>query len=263
MATVVSYLDESFSTNAYVVAGYVASRSTWDDHFVPAWQAVLGDAGIEEFKSSDARHQRGVFRTWTREAVNRLTARFVDVILHSCPNSDMVGIGFAFLGWDPGDRAVNRALYGMSAGIVYYELLKLLTHRRFNADLEIVMDERDKFYEKMQESFDVVRTLIQDRMLGKARPPIPADSKTVLPLQAADVLAYEIRKEVLNRVAGRPVSTALERLVSGRFHSASVLDTPWMLEDRRRASVGLDRIGPVVLFETGRPIRDGAELWLR
>ena len=83
----------------------------------------------------------------------------------------------------------------------------------------------------MQDNFALAKRVVQDfdgsGVAERMNEPVPGDSKKLPPLQAADLLAYETGKEVLNRCDGREVSRALARLVAGGpkvIHIARCLD---------------------------------------
>jgi hypothetical protein len=117
---------------------------------------------------------------------------------------------------------------------VFREAASLATHELGDDRLEIVFDNTDDLKSRVRLACDVMsrRELPLDLRL-KVNDPVFRDSKEILPLQAADLLAYETYKEIRNRheEPPRPVSVALERLVTNRLHTASFIDTEvfwWM-----------------------------------
>jgi hypothetical protein len=80
--------------------------------------------------------------------------------------------------------------------------------------------------------------------------------KDLPPIQAADLLAYETRKELENRIEARPVSKALDRLVNGRIHFARCAVFPELPEFLRLKSAGIVPDATAsVLFHSDKPIR--------
>ena len=66
------------------------------------------------------------------------------------------------------------------------------------------------------------------------------DSKKIIPLQAADLIAHETTRALIN--LGPPKidgSIALDRLVAARHHYAQYHDTERLFEYRRRSDAGL------------------------
>ena len=86
-------------------------------------------------------------------------------------------------------------------------------------------------------------------------------SKKVLPLQAADLLAYETFKEVKNKYndPDRKPSGALKALIDAHYHKGICIDSAtmqFMLERRERGEPMPGALVPSIqLYESGRPLR--------
>jgi len=105
-------------------------------------------------------------------------------------------------------------------------------------------------------NFDIAKQQITSPYLDQIRQPVHGESKEIAALQAADLLAYEVRKEVLNRTKPRPVSIALERLVQGIPHVAWCLHFSSAEEYNKRVENGqVPNPEASILFGSKRPIR--------
>ncbi len=230
------YFDDSKRSPISGIAGYLASTETWEDQFTPAWNAALGKAPhkITEFHQKDARHFRGEFKGWEKEERDDFTAELVSVI-SKVPN--MAGLGTAtimtFIA-DPksptakkDQKYFDQLGYGMSLAMCFSDALALaLQVSGDEGEIQPVVDEKQGTYDRMQLSFEQAMDYLRKTEPEKCERimrPVPGRSHKIAALQAADLLAYEMVKEVHNRKEGRPVSKALSGLVRGQLHIARCL----------------------------------------
>lgn len=233
MAMFIVYFDESYGeANAYSVAGYVATVEQWAE-FEREWKELLKDFNVEYLHKRELEHLWGQFsyaQGWPKDKQRALKAavnkRACGIILRR------VNAGFAasvyktdWLEFDKGrwSEALGEGFYAAGA----FQCLKLVSSwiHRFNRNEPIRY-----VFEKGAEGQDEVRTLLrQTEKIPEARALSRIagwsfESKKdevikgvrypgVVPLQAADFLAYEMYKHMANRVVegirrhkdGRPI----------------------------------------------------------
>ncbi|MEX2109068.1 MAG: DUF3800 domain-containing protein [Gemmatimonadaceae bacterium] len=260
------YEDSRFGS-IFVIAGYVASDEVWERHFIPKWTAVLRDAPhpITEFKTSDCRQRKGEFAKWTRDECDTLTKALIGVITDDCPPKSMHGIATAVELPD----VQGYEEYGFFNAVGMSCLLATAVcahHAGDGATMQFVFDRQPTRQQRMEEEFQDALERARDLSNRRGFDTVPnsdrisfGDSRVAVPLQAADLLAYETYKEIKGRhkVNSRPISRALERLVEGQTHFAVCLDPPRIFANQR-----VERFGwhsefepPAPLFMTGVPIR--------
>jgi len=251
VAAVACYFDESFDVEVHVVAGYVALVETWDESFAPEWNEEIGKATkrIREFKAGDCRQGNGEFKNWTRAERDRLTRSLVNVICH---NRILAGFAaavvFPGIGRSRKDRAaVEQIAYGIGIGMCFCRCLSVLTKigaeldrsglrvRIGQDEIQLFMDHREGFYKRALSNFEFAKKYVGEHLCASIPPPAPGNSLKTPALQAADLLAYEVRKEVRNRMQRRGVSVALERLLSAHPHVSVCLHGPDLEEYNRSA----------------------------
>lgn len=227
MSVLAGYFDDSRDHGMFVVAGYVAPAATWE-RFSEAWIQVLGDAPhpLSEFKASDCRHRTGEFSGWSKREITELTKELVSLITDP-EMKGMVGVGDGVFTprTDGSLRTAFRKLsYRATSTKVIGHALMLGAETEGCAEVQIIFDEQGKLEHLARTAADSAKKLFGDEFGGDLRGPRFAESHTTIPLQAADLLAYETLKEVRNRIDEREASTALERLTRERRHVGRYLN---------------------------------------
>ncbi len=238
MAMFTVYFDESYSknANAYSVAGYVASVEQWTE-FEREWKAMLEDFGVAYLHKRELEDLWGEFRyarEWTKDKQDELkkavNKRACGIILRR------VNAGFAASVYKSDWREFDKGRWAEALGEGFYaagafQCLKLVASwmQRFNRN-----EPMRYIFEKGAEGQEEVRVLLRRtekdpvarnmaRMAGWSFEPKKDEVVKgvlypgVIPLQAADFLAYEINKHMVNRVVdgiqrhkdGRPIRPRL------------------------------------------------------
>jgi hypothetical protein len=220
MAMFTVYFDESYGTaNAYSVAGYVSTIEQWGE-FEREWKELLKDFNIEYMHKRELEHLRGQFsyaKDWPKEKQRELRVavnkRACGIILRR------VNAGFAASVYKTDWQEFDKGRWAFALGESFYaagafQCLKLVSSwiHRFNRNEPIYY-----VFEKGAEGQKEVRALLERtekdpearafaRMAGWS-----FESKKdevikgvrypgVVPLQAADFLAYEMYRHMDNRV---------------------------------------------------------------
>jgi hypothetical protein len=204
MAMLTMYIDESYShppkPEVYTIAGYISHDWRWRK-FEVEWYRALKSEGLEYFHMIEFAHKKGVYADWPEKKRQKFL-RKLHFIIHSNTIVDFSvnvviadynelmtpdvrrGFGephpFAVIGclkhiavWAKETHMKDRILYVFEKGTVHDKLLRTIFDTSFD-------DEHNEHYRISGYAFH-----------GK---------KELLPLQAADTLAYENMLELRRRI---------------------------------------------------------------
>jgi len=197
------YVDDSGSdegSSAFVLAGFMMDAESWAN-FSDDWEVQLKRTpSIDYFKMSETISRTGQFQGWRPEFVLCKVKDLLAVVEKHNP----VGIG-SYLYWPefmqhmrPHVQGELRNPYQLLFGAVFESIEK---HQRaqgiFPQPVDIDFDDQGSaghFALQMYPKFKEASAPETRKMLG--RMPIMLDDKQVLPLQAADMLAWNIRRKL-------------------------------------------------------------------
>jgi len=139
---------------------------------------------------------------------------------------NIVGIGAATVLPKSDEEKWYGFGYLLCFSTVVLGALRLAENKLGSDKLEFVFDRQDDLRHRAGLMFDEIRRLMPPELMRRVKDPRFEESHEIMPLQAADLLAYETYKEMKNRreKPPRPVSKALGRLVEGRLHAAHYFD---------------------------------------
>jgi len=251
MVALAGYFDESKSAAGIAIAGYVGTVDDLSISLPREWKRRVIDASplkISEYKTHDCRHGVGEFAGWSVPERTALTTACVDTIIDKSALPNIVGVGAVVLAQTPADigAVALPGKVGDLEGFAYcmcfwwvMEAALLLAERHLGSDdLQLVFDDERRLRQRSRTVFEL-GLLQYPRLARRVRRPEFLDSKTALPLQAADLLAHETLKEMRSRreTPPRKISRALERLVAGRLHVAHFCDPDMFREIRRNVNL--------------------------
>ena len=266
------YIDDSWSPGdrVFALAGYIAPVALWERDFVPRWANLLASAPapLSEFHTVDCRHRRGEFSGWSKGQCDAITKDIVTLIADELPHAHFLGFGGAIaLGGNPHpdyrrmwqEQAFRLALLWFMANALQVGMRATPP----GAKLHIVIDNKPGFYNVLHAAWDEWASIAFGDGIAKLATPQFANSHDELPLQAADLLAYETAHEAKQRIseAPREVSQALRRLCAGKHHQANCIwyeDLQARMEHRRETGVVPE--GRTMLFHSDFPWR-GSNQW--
>ncbi len=195
-----AYLDESGDhqgSPAVVVAGYVSSATRWRA-FSEEWNARLVRWHIPAFHMTDFENRRGCFASWSNdERESRLDELLAVIKKHTLRSIAYVirKQQFDNLNLSKPAKKLCGDAYGVAAIGCWYNLSLLLRDPRNNGYVEYIMDSRSRGSGSL---LDIYRKQCEDpawveqtRLLGLSF----KDHRLSQPLQAADILAYEVYKQ--------------------------------------------------------------------
>jgi hypothetical protein len=223
-----AFCDESASEQdgkVLVVAGYIQKAVVWS-FFSDAWKAVLDTPpSIEYFHMAEAENLNGQFRGWSAEQRDAKVATLADIIVGFRPWSISCSISR-----EQHERIVRPVSpYDLRKPFVECFLaivVKLAQwHEAMGETLpvDIVFDECGITPPESAFFYNGAKNALSPEareLLGG--PPIFRDDKKILPLQAADMLAWHLRRqiEIRNAAEIRPVWEKLSVLL----HAEAAID---------------------------------------
>lgn len=240
MFDITAYCDESMDdqTGIFVLAGYVATLGQWEE-FDRLWRVALRNDGLAEFKASDCESGRREFKGWTvgrrRGSCERFTsvirgarltggASVIDLRAYAHHRQEIESLRTI-----PTGHGANVVRYGDPYYLAFQHVTEILTLKTKQAPPEehvtFIFDLNNAYKDKARVLFDGVRgdttNTFHDRM-GSAT---FADSKAHPGLQAADLLAFEVRRHFAGHVYERTEEVKRwqwDRLAKGRTVSLTL-----------------------------------------
>lgn len=197
------YFDESYShppkPEVYTVAGYVSEDRKWKK-FDKQWRQALGDEGVDFFHMKDFAHQKKAFKDWPAEKRKQYLGRLHGII-HRHVIADFA-VSVVVADYDEVITPNIRAGFGephVFAAIGCMKLIALWAKRINLREHMLYVFEKgtihDKTVRRVFGAFDDTHSE-HYRASGCAF----FDKRDLLPLQAADILAYENMLEMRRRI---------------------------------------------------------------
>lgn len=194
------FLDESGThkgANVISVAAYVATPREWKK-FTREWQRVLKPTGVRAYHASDSQNLHGEFEGWEESERDSLAKNLIPIIpryAHGFATAIVLRDLRAALGGDVVPKVLEDQ-YKTCFQLVLHDVLRSIQKNGLR-DQVAVVHERNDFKEAAGKSYDFLKKYFDDNdnLAGLTF----SDKYKFVPLQAADVLAYEAGKRVLNR----------------------------------------------------------------
>jgi len=194
-----AYVDESgdLDTPVFVMAGYVSTEIKWKK-FDREWKRVLRDFGVSYFHMKDLVRSKHEFTGWSQQRKDDLIHRVVFVI----KSNVMFCIGSALPMADykkvvPADlrKKIGHPYY-LSLQHCIQSVLHHCSSKSITEEVSFTFDEKAKFSGRAVQIYNSYKSGQAITKSGKALlgPIAFADDRNVTPLQAADIMAYEINK---------------------------------------------------------------------
>jgi len=201
MAMFAAYFDESGThegSPAVAVAGFISTVEQWQC-FEKEWQDILNEAGIEFFHMADHQNRHGPYRDWDDLKHRRILERFIITARLRC----RVPIGASV------PREDYRKAFGISPPFSPYTFCALQclaqvgrwAHDYNHQNPIAYVLESGAGYNK---ELGLISAAISGNERRKHRYRFDSlslgDKRELKPLQASDIIAYELYKEMVNRV---------------------------------------------------------------
>jgi hypothetical protein len=201
-----AYLDESAdgtSEHVFVVAGWLGHSGVWEK-FIPRWCKRVLSEGVERFHMTRCNSGHEEFHGWPDGRRNALIADLIALICEF----ELTGFGAGILLEDY--RGVKQANPAAKANIwlnnPYFITFNwciqemCLAHR--GEQIAILNDRHEGVEFRLGEYFNQISdepAVVYSKQLSSLT---FGNSKDQIPLQAADLVAWEVRRELLRRKIG-------------------------------------------------------------
>lgn len=197
------YFDESGThdgSEVVAVAGFVANTSNWEQ-FSEDWQAILNDCSLEYFHMSEFENMQGPYTSWTdtegKDCLNRLLDTIHEHVIQSVAFI-IPKMSFDLLMSAKAKRICGDA-YGLAALECWRKLADTARDPRLDGVLNCIMESGARGRHALEE---IHAAGSEDAAWQNENPILSLafqDKRVFLPLQAADILAYELYKQGLRQ----------------------------------------------------------------
>ncbi|HEV7264157.1 MAG TPA: DUF3800 domain-containing protein [Falsiroseomonas sp.] len=207
------YIDDSGQTEppVFVLAGYVARAERWAE-FSDAWKAALaGPPALDYFKMHEAFKREGQFKGWTVEARDKrlrllagiirehVLASVAVTVRHEDYRTALKGVVDPFL-----DRP-----YFVLYHTIMFRLLQWELENGIDEPVDFIFDEQMHDSDEVQAGFSKLLEALPPEMRKRfGQRPTHRNDKDVVPLQAADMLAWHVRRHHHAIAEGQDFDTA-------------------------------------------------------
>lgn len=201
MAVLQAYIDDSKSDigeRHLYLAALIHQANTWE-RFSDEWDAALkAHPRIEYFKMVEAQNRRGEFKGWSEAKRNAKVLALAELIGKFQPISLVCSVSVAHT------REVLKphAPYGL--GSEYFPIsfamicgiARLMHGMNIHLPCDVIFDRQDNTSKNVLIFFDhIMNQQPQEWAQYVSSSPIFRDDREVLPLQAADLFAWHVRRE--------------------------------------------------------------------
>ncbi len=243
----IAYMDESGthdatgvepSSDVAAICGYVATFKNWVK-FQKQWGKVLRNYEITEMHMKHFAHRKGEFEGWTEEK-RRSLLRALDAVIDDTKLFALGGLvsvkDYARVLPDWAKVEVKHPYY-FAVAVMLKSLVQWESHLPSGV-IDFVFDQKEGFEGAMHEMFANLRQLnpVHARRLGNLN---FRSSAVFNPLQAADFLAYEVRRHASDVFARKIVRgrESMRMLIKNKDVIVGYADEKYLLahvEERER-----------------------------
>lgn len=203
MAIIQAYVDDSGNSPdggknpVFVLGGYISTADKWQS-FSDAWEAECAKApAIPDFKMVEANGLRGAFRGWTREATDDRCMAFARIIQAHA----VVRIHTA-IAWKDWHEIIQGKVPGMPENPyfwMFFDLMRQVADWQVRSGLQgsvdYIFDDQGLIGEMSAGWYSRVRAAMPPSLQSCfGSTPIFKHDKDVLPLKAADMWAWHVRR---------------------------------------------------------------------
>lgn len=195
-----AYIDDSgnnASSPVTVLAGFVASPESWA-LVSERWEAALSEGGLAFFKMRECNALRGQFNGWDATRRDKKLMELAEII-----KSGVIASTFAIVRRDEfleftarhGTPKSMRSPYFILYHGVISATLRSMRELKIDDKVDFIFDEQFKQSDVVQSGYSELVQIMEPTLLAHlGGRPIHRDDKQFLPLQAADLLAWHIRR---------------------------------------------------------------------
>ncbi len=235
-----AYSDDSGSepnSPIFILAGFVTTQQRWAA-FSHEWQALLDEPpGLAYFKMTEAENFRGQFskkKGWNVENRDDRVLRLAKSIAkYAIIRVDASLLHESFERWIKSIRNPTRSSAQDNPYFALFhmviQIISFVRVQAFHGDqCDLIFDEQGSlgadaihFWDNLKKNPAATAEVTKDLFSGYAgNRPIFRDEKQFLPLQAADLYAWQLRRNFVERehAPPRPALLALEQITSFGMH---------------------------------------------
>lgn len=216
--TITAYFDESGTnadSDAVVVAGYLATPDAWEQ-FETEWREALDDWHLDFFHMSEFAHRINGYKHWTeeirRERLNRLFGIINSHALGSVGTVVPRALYDAKFSFDGPARQKTGGPYGLAAYCDLMRTSELVRDLSGEPHVAYVFEKgavgRDQFTKVFMDNLNDDESRARMRLLSLTF----QDKRQFVPLQAADILAYELRLHLPRQLGTSKLAPRLHNL---------------------------------------------------
>jgi hypothetical protein len=193
------YLDESGThkgSDAVVVAGFISNATKWNA-FSIEWKAALDAWGVPMFHMADFENWQGCFASWSKDDHKSHLNHLLETIKRHTFSSIAFVVRKKSFDKILSDRAKRLCgdAYGLASIGCWYNLRQVVKESRVDGYIDYTMESGSKGRSALAwiygEQSKYLEWVEDTRMFSLSF----RDKRLILPLQAADILAYEIYKQ--------------------------------------------------------------------
>ncbi len=213
---------ESNQGPAFVLAGYVARVRNWEGLAVD-WRALLDSRPkLEYLKGQEANSRSGQFKGWTVQQRDKKLLEFVAIIKkyklrsirhtvsHAGFREHVGGILFKSPAARPRPHPVLRNPGYVAVSAVTCAVIGDLLRSKTREKVQFIFDEGVVSRGELERGYRSLMLRAPRRATDLiAQPPEFRDDKEFLPLQAADLLAFQVGREGLLRQRGEILTSSV------------------------------------------------------
>lgn len=233
------YCDESHDRHTYALAGWLAVPGAKQDYgwdgFTASWRRMLSTIKMPDgspcpaFHAAEICHRRRIkgsrFKGWKRHQEREAFDKAVNVIVdrNVCGNMLPIGSSMAVptdaLSWMP--EGVDRTIWMLLFVHLFH---MLLTKYHPQNGISLMFDEKPEVQAIVNEHYTEAKKVIDRLLPGKLPSTVVAfgNDEEHPPLQAADLFAYEWRKQITDK---RLKPSAKRREHYGRMRDGRPINT--------------------------------------
>ena len=196
------YLDESADAKKeriFVIAGWLGSVETWEQ-FIPKWHDRISREGLRSFHMTDCEARRQEFKGWSVERKNDLVVDLINII----NATEITGFASGVVMPDfkrivANHPTMRRFAYSSDPYFLIFtkcahDICGSISGLPASEEVAFVFDEQETIADKMVEYFRRIKHGTVMKCRRRLRSITFASRENEMPLQAADMLAYEVRK---------------------------------------------------------------------
>jgi hypothetical protein len=227
------YFDESANVRTVLVGGWIANDLHWE-RVTRLWtdriafeNRISTRKGLREmsrYHAAECASRTGEFTGWATERQVRLVKKFQDILLVGLPRGvrsyrKPMAFGWgastaeaALLPLDLSARQVRRHCYGLCVWQSLKEIARVMQQYYTSERIRFVHDQGGLYptaklvFEDLLKQHETAKRYFVSLE--------PGDARTVVPLQAADMIAYDLFRQIDKRLLGEEdVRRSLRRIV--------------------------------------------------